>query len=989
MTEAFAIAPPESPLFPQPIQAHAAFEWLRSEQIESLNLVIEEYRHRATGAMHYHMRSENPENVFLVAFRTVPMNSTGVAHILEHTALCGSEKFPVRDPFFMMIRRSLHTFMNAFTSSDWTAYPFASKNTKDFNNLLTVYLDATFFAQLHELDFAQEGHRLEFADPENPESDLIYKGVVFNEMKGALSSTNSVLWHTMCKYMFPTTTYHHNSGGDPQYIPDLSYAQLKDFYRTHYHPSNAVFMTYGTIPAFAHHQKMEELALRKFQKLDTRIDVANEKRYLAPLRVEESYASEESDPNKTHVVVGWLLGQSTNLDDLFKAQLLSSVLLDNSACPLLKALETSPLGSAPSPLCGLEDSNREMSFMAGLEGCAEGAATEVEALILATLAEIARDGIPTDQVEAALHQLELHQREISGDSHPFGLQLILSSLSTAVHRGDPISLLNIDPVLARLREDIKNPRFIPDLIEELLLGNQHRVTLSLKPDPELDNRKAAAETQQLARIKQAMTADEIRGVIAQSKELVKRQARKDDPEILPKVTLADVPPRIFEPRRKDLHLQYSPIPVAYYAQGTNGLCYQQMVLDLPALSDELLNILPLYTSCLTEIGVGARDYAEVQTWQARTSGGLSCFSSIRSKLHDVQKTYATISFSSKSLAANHSAMTQLLQETFEHVRFDETKRLEELIEQMCARKENSITGNGHSLAMTLASSRMSPTAQLAHRFGGLAGIQYLRELREQLSLPATSRRLMEQFQELHNLARQCNKRFLLIAEEPQQQKVLADLEQHWGSIGDASPGAKFTLPAIRQQIRQAWTTTTQVNFCAKAYATVASGHEDNAVLHVLAGFLRNGFLHRVIREQGGAYGAGASQDGDSASFRFFSYRDPRLDETLDDFDSSLDWIMNGSHEPHQLEEAILGVIANMDKPSSPAGEAKQAFYNYLFDRSLESRMRFRERVLATTLQDLRDITQRYFTPDRASIGIISNKENLEEAKATQLEVVNL
>ncbi len=989
MTEALAIALPEAQLRPQPNPMHAAFEWLRSEQIESLNLVIEEYRHRATGAMHYHMRSENPENVFLVAFRTVPMNSTGVAHILEHTALCGSEKFPVRDPFFMMIRRSLHTFMNAFTSSDWTAYPFASKNRKDFNNLLAVYLDATFFARLHELDFAQEGHRLEFAEPENPESDLIYKGVVFNEMKGALSSTNSVLWHTMCKYMFPTTTYHHNSGGDPQNIPDLSYMQLKDFYQTHYHPSNAVFMTFGTIPAFEHQQKMEDLALYKFQKLDTHIEVANEKRYLAPLRVEESYASEASDPNKTHVVVGWLLGHSTSLDDLFKAQLLSSVLLDNSACPLLKVLETTSLGSAPSPLCGLEDSNREMSFMAGLEGCEEGSAAKVEALILDTLRDIVRDGIPTDQVEAALHQLELHQREISGDSHPFGLQLILSSLSTAVHRGDPISLLNIDPVLARLRDDIKNPRFIPDLIEELLLSNRHRVTLSLNPDPELANRKAAAEEQQLARIKQAMSADEIRSVIAQSKELIKRQARKDDPEILPKVTLADVPPQIFEPGRKDLHLNPSTIPVAYYAQGTNGICYQQMVLDLPALTDELLNILPLYTSCLTELGVGARDYADVQTWQARTSGGLSCFSSIRSKLHDVQNTYATISFSSKSLAANHTALTQLLQETYEQVRFDETKRLEELIEQMCARKENSITGNGHSLAMTLASSRMSPTAQLAHRFGGLAGIQYLRSLREQLTQPETSKRLMGQFQELHNLVRQSNKRFLLIAEEPQRQSVVADLEKHWGSASNSKSGAKFTLPAIREQIRQAWTTSTQVNFCAKAYATVASGHEDNAVLHVLAGFLRNGFLHRVIREQGGAYGAGTSQDGDSASFRFFSYRDPRLDATLDDFDRSLDWVMSGSHEAHHLEEAILGVIATMDKPSSPAGEAKQAFYNYLFERSLESRMRFRERVLATTLEDLRVITQRYFTPDRASIGIISSKENLAEAKANHFEIINL
>lgn len=989
MTEALATAPTQTSQHIKPSHNHAAFEWLRSERIPSLNVVMEEYRHRTTGAMHYHLQSDNPENVFLVAFRTVPMNSTGVAHILEHTSLCGSEKFPVRDPFFMMVRRSLNTFMNAFTSSDWTAYPFASKNIKDFNNLLTVYLDATFFARLHELDFAQEGHRLEFADPENPASDLTYKGVVFNEMKGVMSSTNSVLWHTMCKHMFPTTTYHYNSGGDPEHIPDLSYEQLKAFYKTHYHPSNAVFMTFGTIPAASHHEKMESLALHKFKKLDVHIAVTNENRYVAPVRAVASYAAEKASPDKTHIVIGWLLGLSTDLDDMFKAQLVSSVLLDNSACPLLKVLETTSLGSAPSPLCGLEDSNREMSFMAGLEGCAAGSAAEVEALIISTLEEIVRVGIPVEQVEAALHQLELQQREISGDSYPFGLQLILSGLSTAVHRGDPIKLLNIDPVLAHLREAIKDPRYIPNLIQELILDNKHRVTLSLNPDPELANSRANAEAQKLARIKAGLDAAATQAIIERSRELIQRQARVDDPEILPRVTLADVPTQIYEPARRDLRLRSNTTPVAFYGQGTNGICYQQMVLDMPHLDTELLDILPLYTSCLTEFGVGSMDYSEVQTWQARYTGGLSCFSSIRSTLDDVQKTHAVLSFSAKSLAANHGELTELLQQSFFNVRFDETKRLQELIEQMCARKENSITGNGHSLAMTLASSKMSPTANLSHRFGGLEGIRQLKAWREQLVDPATAVQLMAKFQRLHNLVLDSGKRFLLVAEEQRQESVIADLEQYWGPLASTGSQTRLHLPAIRANTRQAWTTSTQVNFCAKAYATAPSGHADNAVLNVLAGFLRNGFLHRSIREQGGAYGAGANQDGNSASFRFFSYRDPRLQATFDDFDRALDWVGNGSHKDHHLEEAILGVIATMDKPSSPAGEAKQAFYNHLFSRSLESRMQFRRRVLATTLDDLRQVIQRYFDPEQASIGIISSRETISSIAIKDLDILNI
>ncbi|MDO8273447.1 MAG: insulinase family protein, partial [Gammaproteobacteria bacterium] len=228
-----------APVNPVAGTCHPAFEWIRSQRIPTLNVDMQEYRHRVTGALHFHLVADDVENVFLVGLRTVPMDSTGVAHILEHTVLCGSQKYPVRDPFFMMIRRSLNTFMNAFTSSDWTAYPFASKNRKDFNNLLEVYLDAVFFSRLHELDFAQEGHRLEFSEPENPVSELQFKGVVYNEMKGAMSSTNSIMWHTLSKYLYPTTTYHYNSGGEPEHIPDLSYADLKAFYETHYHPSNA------------------------------------------------------------------------------------------------------------------------------------------------------------------------------------------------------------------------------------------------------------------------------------------------------------------------------------------------------------------------------------------------------------------------------------------------------------------------------------------------------------------------------------------------------------------------------------------------------------------------------------------------------------------------------------------------------------------------------------------------------------------------------
>ena len=965
---------------------HPAFQWLRSHTIETLNLTVEEFEHRNTGAKHYHLNSDNNENVFLVALRTVPRDSTGVAHILEHTALCGSERYPVRDPFFMMIRRSLNTFMNAFTSSDWTAYPFASQNRKDFFNLLEVYLDAVFFSNLHALDFAQEGHRLEFAEAENPDSELLFKGVVYNEMKGAMSSPVNTLWQTFTSYLFPSTTYHYNSGGDPQEIPNLTYAELKAFYRSHYHPSNAVFMTYGDIPATEHQQRFEELALQRFARADhERIAVGNEKRYFAPIAVEEAYAVDpaEAEGDKTHIVVGWLLGPSTDLLNALRTELLSGVLLDDSASPLRRALETTELGTAPSPLCGLENSNHEMSFMAGLEGSRPEHAMAVEKLLLDTLAQVAEEGIAQDRVEASLHQLELAQREVGGGHYPYGLQLILDALPSAIHDGDPVAALDLDAVIEQLRVEARDPDFVPALIRDWFLDNPHRLRLTLKPDTELANRRDAAERARLARIKAGLDDAEIEHIVTQARQLAERQSQVDNEEILPKVGLEDVPDEmpIAEGRRETIN----GYPSSLYEQGTNGLLYQEVVIDLPPLEDELIEVLPYYTHSLTEVGCGGKNYLDVQAWQTRVSGGLSAYSSIRGQIDDAQRVSGYLILSGKALTRNHREFSELVRTTFAEVRFDELPRLRELVAQLRARREQSVTGRGHSLAMQAASRGMSPTAALGHRLSGLAGIQQIKLLDERLNDETALVELADRLQQLHALITGAPRQFLLIGESHGLPRLREDVAEFWQTEQPAI-GERFSLPPVQEQVRELWTTTTAVSFCAKAYPTVPVEHPDAPALSVLGGFLRNGFLHRVIREQGGAYGGGASQDNASASFRFYSYRDPRLTETLDDFDRAIEWLLNETHEPRQLEEAILGYIGQLDKPGSPAGEAKDAFHNALHGRTPEQRQRFRRKVLGITLEDLRRVSETYLKPERASIAVISHPGAVDTARKLGLEV---
>ena len=741
-------------------QTHPAFSLLRREEIESLQVTVEEYVHRETGAQHIHISADNNENVFLVALRTVPEDSTGVAHILEHTALCGSRKYPVRDPFFMMIRRSLNTFMNAFTSSDWTAYPFASQNRKDFNNLLDVYLDAVFFSRLDPLDFAQEGHRVEFSEAGNPDSDLVFKGVVFNEMKGAMSSVPSQLWQTLCKYLYPTTTYHFNSGGEPDHIPDLSYEDLCRFYKTHYHPSNAIFMTYGDIPAAELQQSFEEKALKEFERLDRTVSVGLEKRYLSPITVQESYpASADEDP-KSHVVLGWLLGQSTDLSATLEAQLLSHILLDNSSSPLLHALETTQLGSAPSPLIGLEDSQHELTFICGLEGCDDKDAEQVESMILEVLESVANDGIEQSVLEAALRQLELQQREVGGDSYPYGLQIILTALTSATHRGDPIGLLNLDPALDKLREQIKDPEFIKSLARNLLLNNQHRVLLTLKPDTELAARKVQAELLRLADIKASMSESEKQSVIDTAEALQERQEQVDDDSILPKVGLEDIPVAMhYTPVQKVVEL---PTQLTRYSAGTNGLVYQQIIVELPELTDRQQELLSYYGILLTEVGIGQKSYMEVQKWQAEVAGSISAFSNIRGEVDDEQSVSANLTLSAKALKNQQAELSELMWETLHNARFDEPQRIKEIMAQVRARREQSLTGNGHMLAMMAASAGMSPSAQLSHRLNGLEGIRSIKGLTTSLDGSNETDSFLADLKELHQIICSAPKQFLLV-----------------------------------------------------------------------------------------------------------------------------------------------------------------------------------------------------------------------------------
>ena len=925
------------------------FNLQEQKNIPLLDVNAQIYNESEFNCKHVHLESDSNEKVFMVAFRTIPEDSTGVAHILEHTALCGSKKYPVRDPFFMMIRRSLNTFMNAFTSSDWTAYPFATLNKKDFDNLLGVYLDSAFFPNLDSLDFAQEGHRLEFQEKNNPESEIEIKGVVYNEMKGAMSSITSQLWHGMSKHLYPSSTYKHNSGGDPENIIDLSHEDLVNFHKKHYHPSNATFFTYGNIDPIEIQSFIKENVLDNFSPSNEVVAVKNEDRFDVPITVSDFYNPQPGDEDNHHIVLSWLLNESHNPVQLLETYLMSNILLDNSASPLRKVLESTKLGKSPSPLTGLEADQKELVFAAGLEGVDSNKSKEVEALIMECLNKLVKDGVPKDLIESSLHQLEIRQREITGSGMPFGLQIMLTCLPACIHNDNPLNILDLDNAFNTIKNNLKTDNYIENLIEKNLINNNHRLTYSLVPDTELNKKNEEKIQNKVLDITKSLSEQDKEQLVKLANDLEERQNTIDDPEVLPKVTREDIP---------EIRKYASPLTSEnkearnyYYKTGTNGIVYHSMIFPCDALEKDELKIASLFSNTLTDIGLGDKGYEDIQKYQSSITGGVSAsFVTLPNKLDDTYK--LALKVSSKSLEGNESFMQDLMMRTVKESNFDETDRIKELLEFISSDNEKSVIQNGHILSMSNAASQISNIASTNDLTSGLRFIHNTNQLSKLVAAPNEFSKYLELLKSIKTKISETPSHFFTASALNKEDINLNFL------IEETTRQHKQQNLITTQDDSLGWITGSQVCFCAEAFPTVDFRHEDAPALTVLGTVLRNGYLHSAIREKGGAYGAGASQDSSNKVFKFFSYRDPKCSETFDEFKNSREWSIKNITE-EQLEEGVLGVISSIDKPLSPFGEAMSDFMSKLDQKSQDERLHFRAKVKECKLADLMYVSEKY------------------------------
>ena len=980
--------------FTADLTLHPAFELIEHRHIEALSIDVIISQHVKTGAMHYHLAHPSSENAFLVGFRTQPMDSKGEAHVLEHVALCGSEKFPVRDPFFSMIKRSLNTFMNAMTAADWTAYPYATQNKNDYFNLLEVYLDAAFFPNIHPLDFAQEGIRVELDEDDKPQ----FKGIVFNEMKGAMSGEIDQLYHTVAHHLFPTTTYHYNSGGDPADIPDLTHNELVAFHQSHYHPANSVIMSFGNIPVSETQARIHDDALTQFAAGKKHVS-RPEVRLSAPISAVDTYTADEAGPNQTHHVLAWLLPSITNPKQRLALRLLEGVLIEHAGSPLRAYLDSHPLGTSPSPLLGLDDSHYEMVFYTGLRGSEPEYAEAVEQGIMDLLADVASKPIDSDTIETILHQIEIDQRHIGGDSMPYGLNLMLEGFSTAIHDGNPIDVWEVDEHLAWLREQVKDEQWLPNLIKTHLLDNNHRVRVTLVPDSEKSARLAAAEQVRLDTIAMDLTEDDKAILKKQALDLAARQAAPDDLSLLPKVGLEDVPTDISfkQGTQKQVMLSGQDSTLFEYEAGTNGLYYYQVIVPLTdAIGNqdtsnlpvnEVINhpLLPIYLSLLSELGTDELDAYEMQAKQAAHSSGVTARISQRTAIDDSHAISSYFVVATRALNRKTEAI-DLLKEVMQHSVFEEHDRIKEILQQRQASWQSRLASAGHAYALQTASRAMSRQAQLEYVRSGLPALNALKDFLAHASSDDNKwDELATSLMALHQRLLSLPKHAVIICEAEQTERLSDLIVDSWQDVKASTVNAKQIEENIPSEFTQleldpaldgepdavkalesdpiaedlAWLVATNVYHNASAYSVPAADHPDTAALMVLAPYLRNGYLHSAIRERGGAYGGGAGYDANACAFKFFSYRDPHCAETFAHFEASIEWLLSEPQSAEQLEEAILGIISGMDKPGSPAGEAIKACFANLHNRGEDWQRKMRAAILAVTIEDIQRVAKQY------------------------------
>ncbi len=921
----------------------------REEEIEETNGAARLLEHEQSGARLLHLKNNDDNKVFSIFFRTPPPDDTGVAHILEHSLLCGSRKYPSREPFLELLKGSLNTFLNAITFSDKTGYPVASRNEKDFYNLMDVYLDAVFYPRIYEKKeiFLQEGWHYEL---EKPEGELIYNGVVYNEMKGAFSSPEQTLYRKIEHSLFPDTPYGLESGGDPERITDLTYEQFINFHRRYYHPSNCFIYLYGDGDPDKELAFLNEHYLSAFTRKDPDSEIPVQSPFPARKEITDSYpiGKGEKTDARTYFALSYVTSRITDVQTVFGLSILHHIILQTPASPLRKALLDRELGK--DVLSSFDNEIRQPVLSIIVKNSTPEKKEAFLQTVKDTLKDLVRKGLPGDLITASLNNIEFKLREADFRSFPKGLVYNLQALSNWLYGGDPFEPLRFETWLNRIREQAGKGYF-EELIRQYLLDNHHCSLITLVPEPDLINKKERRLAEKLSAYKENLNAQDRQHLVEETRRLHQYQKEKDSPEeiaAVPLLTLDDIDRKAEElplvERKKQL-----PRIIAH-PMFTNSIGYVGLYFDIGHISPEDAPWLGLLESVLGRIDTARRDYISLAKQINTHLGGLSFSPQGFSKYRDRRSFYPKFKISAKSLLHETAKMTEIMAEIIEETDFSDARRLKELIQEERSHLEMSIMESGHIYAVRRLASGLTPGGRFQELTWGISYYNFIKELDEQF--PERSEEISTRLQRLcARIFRRNNALLSITGEEDDLPRIEDAVGGLVNDLDDLNEGEADYTP-LAPPVNEGFIIPGQVQYVAASCDFEQAGFSYDDRMQVLQKVIGTDYLWNTIRVMGGAYGAMTRFIPNSTAY-FSSYRDPNLEKTLETFRHVPDYIREFQPDDREMRKYIIGTISNLDSPLTPSMKGKQAAADYICQLSQEEIQQERDDVLACSAEDIR------------------------------------
>ncbi len=952
-----------------------AYELLQEEAIPELSAIGYIFRHRKTKARVVVISNDDTNKVFTIGFRTPPNDDTGVPHIMEHSVLCGSRKFPAKDPFVELAKGSLNTFLNAMTYSDKTVYPIASYNDKDFQNLMDVYLDAVFHPNIyiHEEILKQEGWHYEL---EALESELTYNGVVYNEMKGVYSDPNQQLARLIQLSLLPNTTYACESGGEPSAIPQLTYEQFLEFHRKYYHPSNSYIYLYGDMDV---EEKLrfidkEYLSDYEYQKVESRINM--EMGYAGPLTKTYSYSLSESEEMEDNTFLSYNAVIGTSLDpELYMAfQLLQSVLLDMPGAPLKQALIKAGIGKDIES--SYDNSILQPIFSIIALNANEADAQRFSQVIQDTLRNICDKGVPKKAMQAAINHLEFQLRESDFGRYPKGLMYGLKSFDSWLYDDKaPFIHIKVEESLGFMKRGLENGYF-ERTIRTYLLDNSHRNVVILKPERGLNEKKEAETKAKLAAYKESLSQQELETIIADTKALKEYQATpssEEDIRKIPLLEISDIEPKI--QKQENVERELFGIPVVVHPIPTNGIAYVHLCFKLDKLPLELLPYANLLARVMGMIDTKHYTYNELASEIRLKSGSIRSSFDIRGTL-EADTYLPTFDIKSKMLFEQMDDSFKLMEEMLLHSKLSDTERLREIIAEIKASMKPELVSRGHSTTASRAMSYVSATHYVKEQAKGVDYYEFIDALDRDFE--ARKDTVVEKLNQV--LEEILHKDNLIISYTAEN-----DVEEAMGmnvalfSVYLSTRRVERKPENVSLAVKnEAFKTASQVQYVATAGNYKKAGFEATGALRVLETIFSYDYLWINVRVQGGAYGCMCAF-GDNGTSYLTSYRDPNLMETYNVYQSAAEYVANFQADDRDMTKYIIGTIGSSDVPLNAYDRGERDFNFYLTGISDEFRQTKRNELLSTnqaTIRGLAQLVRSVVSTD--VICVIGNEKKIEK-----------